>query len=177
MRTLKTSPKLGQRGLAAFIDYGFYFALTTAYIYAVGEQDEFGKYSVNGFPALLPIFLWVLYFPFIESFGGQTIGKRMVGIYVTKPNGADISFSDSFKRRFLDWIDLSFLGLVGLIVIKTTKKNQRLGDLWADTIVIGHEPSLCENCAEQVFLEPHEQRLGKFTCPYCAHKNEFSNVW
>lgn len=172
MKELQTSPNLGQRGFAAFIDYGLYFGLSYFYYYTFGEPNETGGYHMSGFAALLPFFFWFLYFPFIESFGGQTLGKRIVGIQVTKPNGSDITFTDSLKRRLLDWIDISFMGIPALIVIKTTKKHQRLGDLWADTIVIADHPVNCQDCHEQVYLEPHEQRMGKFTCPYCGHKNE-----
>ena len=40
------------------------------------------------------------------------------------------------KRHLLDPIDLLFYGIPAIITIKNTEKHQRLGDLWAKTIVI-----------------------------------------
>ena len=42
----------------------------------------------------------------------------------------------SFKRHLLDPIDMSMFGLIAIIIIKNTNYNQRLGDLWAKTIVV-----------------------------------------
>jgi len=36
----------------------------------------------------------------------------------------------------LDPIDMFFFGLIGIVTIKNTDKNQRLGDIWGNTIVV-----------------------------------------
>ncbi len=46
------------------------------------------------------------------------------------------TFGQSFKRHLLDPIDMFFFGLIGILTIKNSVKNQRLGDMWAKTIVM-----------------------------------------
>ena len=47
-----------------------------------------------------------------------------------------ITFSNAFKRRIIDIIDIFFYGIPALICICNTPKYQRLGDLFADTLVV-----------------------------------------
>jgi uncharacterized RDD family membrane protein YckC len=74
----------------------------------------------------------------LEQFFGQTLGNAIVNL---KPVGIQTNqkptLTQSFKRHLVAPIDLFVLfGLVGYLTIKNTDKNQRLGDLWAKTIVI-----------------------------------------
>lgn len=46
------------------------------------------------------------------------------------------TFEQSFKRHLLDPINMFFFGLNGILTIKNSEKNQRLGDMWAKTIVM-----------------------------------------
>ena len=43
---------------------------------------------------------------------------------------------DSIKRRICDWIDFALLGLPAFIIANNTSLRQRLGDLWAGTVVV-----------------------------------------
>lgn len=64
--------------------------------------------------------------------GGQSIGKRMVGIRVVSADtGAPCTFGQSFLRNLL----LAFLGPIDWIFI-FGERHQRLGDKAAGTIVI-----------------------------------------
>jgi uncharacterized RDD family membrane protein YckC len=64
--------------------------------------------------------------------GGQSFGKRMVGIRVVSvETGAPCTFGQSFLRNLL----LSFLGPIDWIFI-FGERRQRLGDKAAGTIVI-----------------------------------------
>lgn len=64
--------------------------------------------------------------------GGQSIGKRMVGIRVISADtGAPCTFGQSFLRNLL----LAFLGPIDWIFI-FGERRQRLGDKAAGTIVI-----------------------------------------
>ena len=64
--------------------------------------------------------------------GGQSVGKRMVGIRVVSADtGAPCTFGQSFLRNLL----LAFLGPIDWILIFGVR-HQRLGDKAAVTIVI-----------------------------------------
>ena len=64
--------------------------------------------------------------------GGQSVGKRMVGIRVVSADtGAPCTFGQSFLRNLL----LAFLGPIDWIFI-FGERHQRLGDKAAGTIVI-----------------------------------------
>lgn len=67
---------------------------------------------------------------------GQTPGKRVMKIRVVKIDGYQASFGDYLIRWVFRIIDVTFLGIVGLISAIATKNNQRLGDIAAGTAVI-----------------------------------------
>lgn len=88
------------------------------------------------------IFIGFLYFMVFEGpfMKGRTIGKIAVSIRVVdEKNKETISYTQSFIRNFLLIIDIMpyFLPyLLGLISALASKKNQRIGDMAAKTIVI-----------------------------------------
>jgi uncharacterized RDD family membrane protein YckC len=82
--------------------------------------------------------------------GGQTPAKRWNGLRVVMDGGQPIGFAASAVRNLLRLIDvwLTF-GIVGMVSIFVTERNQRLGDLAAGTIVVRepreqlrHEPAI-----------------------------------
>ncbi|MBU4502992.1 MAG: RDD family protein [Nanoarchaeota archaeon] len=68
---------------------------------------------------------------------GQTLGKKVMGIKVTTEDGKVPSYEKSAIRTLLRPIDGFLMYLPGTIVIFATKKDQRLGDIAAKTIVVG----------------------------------------
>jgi len=69
--------------------------------------------------------------------GGRTIGKRMSGLRVVRSSGRPVDLVASMIRnvlRLVDGMPLSYLPTIVSIVV--TRRNQRLGDLAADTVVI-----------------------------------------
>jgi uncharacterized RDD family membrane protein YckC len=69
--------------------------------------------------------------------GGRTPGKRWSGLRVVMAGGQPVGLGPSAVRNLLRLIDEWLtLGIVGFISIQATKRNQRLGDLAAGTIVI-----------------------------------------
>jgi uncharacterized RDD family membrane protein YckC len=68
---------------------------------------------------------------------GRTPGKRMSGLRVVRSGGRPVDVRASMIRnvlRLLDGIALSYLPT--MISILLTRRNQRIGDLAADTVVI-----------------------------------------
>jgi len=143
----KTKPNIGDRILAGIVDYIIIYGFTFFLIFTFGEPNDEGGYSLNGLPGLIPILFWGIMTVGLEQWFGATLGNSLVGL---KPvsirkstdnstfSGTDkkLTFGQSFKRHLLDPIDMFFFGLIGIITIKNTDKNQRLGDIWGNTIVV-----------------------------------------
>ena len=146
MADYKTKPLIGKRIIAGLIDYAIIYGFFIIFILIFGEQNETGEYSVNGIKSLVPVLFWVLMTIGIEQLMGETLGNSLVGLKpisikqnlnsTFKTSNTKPTFGQSFKRHLLDPIDMFFFGLIGILTIKNSEKNQRLGDMWAKTIVI-----------------------------------------
>lgn len=87
---------------------------------------------------LIPMLLYFLYNTFFEIWNsGQTPGKSVVNIKVVRLDGKDPEWSDVVLRALLQMVDSLFsAGVIGSLLIKTTAKSQRFGDMAANTTVI-----------------------------------------
>ena len=135
---IQTKLNLRKRAIAGFVDYSMIFAFDFVYLYIFGEPNEEGGYSMSGLPALVPVLFWCLMTVGLEQFNGATLGNTLVGLKPISIRGykQKLTLIQSFKRHLLDPIDMFFLGMIGIITIKNTERNQRLGDIWAQTIVV-----------------------------------------
>ncbi len=138
MTFIDTQPHLGRRIAAGVIDYSIIYIFLFIMILLLGVPAPDGSYVLEGFPVLIPIGFWLLMTVGLEITVGATIGNLILGLKAIPMSGQyrKLTFIESFKRHIMDPIDMFFFGLVGIIVIKNTEKNQRIGDLWAKTIVI-----------------------------------------
>ena len=127
---LRTEPNIGNRFVAGLVDYIIIYGFTFFLVYTIGEPNNEGGYSLNGLPGLIPIIFWLIMTVGLETGLGGTIGNSLVGLKAIPKNGTNrkLTFSESFKRHLLDPIDMFFFGLIGIITIKNTEKNQRVGD-------------------------------------------------
>jgi uncharacterized RDD family membrane protein YckC len=80
------------------------------------------------------------YFALFEAYWhGQTPGKRAMKLRVIKDSGRQITLFEALARNLVRVVDyLPGFYLVGVITMLCNKRNQRLGDLVAGTIVV-HE--------------------------------------
>lgn len=126
-----------KRFIAGLIDYALIFALMSFYIDAFGEPNGEGGLSVTGF-MVLPINLaWFILTIGFEQMFGSTLGNGIMNIKPMHHDGRNKpNLIQSIQRHLLDPIDMFFFGLVGYLNMKNSAKKQRLGDLWAKTIVI-----------------------------------------
>ena len=146
MTEFKTQPMIGKRIIAGLIDYTIIYGFLFIYIFAFGEQNETGGYSVSGILGLVPILFWAIMTIGIEQVMGETLGNSLVDLKpisikqdlnsTFKGSNVKPTFGQSFKRHLLDPIDMFLFGLVGILTIKNSDNNQRLGDMWANTIVV-----------------------------------------
>ncbi|MDL2141808.1 RDD family protein [Flavobacterium tructae] len=135
---IATKPNLKKRILAGIIDYVLMFGMLYIMFVYFGNRTSTG-YELHGLPLLITILIWCCYMIGFELKFDGTLGNLMFDLKVVSikdPNSTSLTFGQSFKRHLLDLLDIWFFGLLGILLIKNTKYNQRLGDLWAKTIVI-----------------------------------------
>jgi uncharacterized RDD family membrane protein YckC len=132
---------IGSRCAAQLIDYVF----QTIILVALAVVLRYGTGLGPGTSALSGAFWAVGFFGVFWGYdvafevlnSGRTPGKAMNGIRVVLESGAPVTFGTSAVRNVLRIIDiLPFAYLVGMTSIQVTRRNQRLGDLAAGTLVI-----------------------------------------
>jgi uncharacterized RDD family membrane protein YckC len=145
---------LGSRFVAILIDSvliaGFYLAvfLVLALVFssamaaggkAGDELDTAGKWVLAAFIFLNFLLVWGYFALFEGLWRGQTPGKRVMKLRVIKDSGRQITFFEALARNLLRFVDyLPGMYLVGVITMLCNKRNKRLGDLAAGTVVV-HE--------------------------------------
>ena len=150
---------LGSRFVAALLDaliVGAFFlaeVLVLVVIGAASSATPAGKLSEAAGKWFLAFVIFINfcivwgYFALFEAYWhGQTPGKRAMKVRVIKDSGRQITLFEALARNLMRVIDyLPSLYLVGVITMLCNKRNQRLGDLVAGTIVVHErldEPSL-----------------------------------
>ena len=136
LRRVEPKRYLKQRILATIIDYGIFFIVVVIYCVCLGTESSEGAYRIDGILALPIPIIWFLYFVVLEAVNHASPGHDICKLVVVKTDGGKIGFTDAVKRRILDIVDISFYGIPALICICNTPKFQRIGDLFADTIVV-----------------------------------------
>jgi uncharacterized RDD family membrane protein YckC len=137
---------LGSRGMALLIDS----LIQLGVVITVTVLDELlstdlARYWVTAgkWMTALIIFLFFClywgYFAIFEAFwNGQTPGKRQAKIRVITASGRPITVFEAIARNIMRAVDSQLGYVVGAIAIAVDKKNRRLGDMVAGTVVV-HE--------------------------------------
>ena len=138
---------IGSRFVAVLIDHliivvGFLLlGILSAFIFDSLQKHLglLGNWTLAVFIALNFLLYWG-YFTLFEAFWrGQTPGKHVMKLRVIKDSGRQITLFEAMSRNLLRIVDyLPSFYLVGVITMLCTKRNQRLGDLGAGTLVV-HE--------------------------------------
>jgi uncharacterized RDD family membrane protein YckC len=149
---------IGNRFLAVaidhFIQYLTIFTVAWAFLSLSGFgetlQREGGAYRLlQEMPkwsiAVLIVILFLVfsgYFIFFEwLWNGQTPGKRMMKLRVIREDGRPVTMWEAVARNLLRLFD-TFPGFfvpiysVGLIAVFMSRRDQRIGDLFAGTVVV-----------------------------------------
>ena len=104
--------------------------------------------------------IYVGYFVFFEVVGqGQTPGKRRAKIRVIGDDGRQIKLQQSTLRALLRPVDDMFF--LGVFLIVFTKKEKRLGDWLAGTIVV-QEEAMINSATEALSLSSEAESLANF---------------
>jgi uncharacterized RDD family membrane protein YckC len=93
--------------------------------------------------AVVILFYFVLYWGYYTLFeafwNGQTPGKKLCKLRVIRDSGRQITFFESLTRNLIRIVDaLPSFYAVGIIVMLSNRRNKRLGDFAAGTLVV-HE--------------------------------------
>ncbi|NAS29561.1 RDD family protein [Flavobacteriaceae bacterium R38] len=127
----------GLRAIATIIDYIIIWSFFIIYIYEFGELQEDGSYSASGLKGLAPFIFWFLYLPISEWKFKTTLGHWTVGLEIISENQDELTLWRTIKRRIVDPIDIHWcFGLLAFIIVTSTDKKQRLGDILAKTLVV-----------------------------------------
>tara|TARA_R110002096_G_scaffold149779_1_gene311337 strand:+ start:294 stop:833 length:540 start_codon:yes stop_codon:yes gene_type:complete len=135
-----------KRALAGLLDYILYFSLFYASCEIFGEKSPTGGFKGNHLMFFF-VGIWLLLMVVTEIIFESTLGNYLLGLKAVRKNGEKMNFWQPLVRHCTDLIDMWPFGLVGILTIKFTKKNQRLGDIIAETIVV--ERNKTENNALQ----------------------------
>lgn len=154
---------IGRRLLAFVVDNIIKFAYIYIVLefYSVNYSGrDFWSIEAMDIIIFLPVTFYSLYSEILLN--GQTLGKKLLKLKVVTIDGYKPDITDFIMRWFLRLVDFNFFSLVfiyiaalglqenfgllfsafifgklvGFITILTTKHNQRIGDLAANTIVI-----------------------------------------
>lgn len=149
---------IGNRFLAAAIDHFIQFLTIFVVLWAVlsfagaldNLKDSGGAATVlSEMPkwtlAVLTIVLFLLFAGYFIVFewlwNGQTPGKRLMKLRVIREDGRPITLWEALARNFLRIFD-TFPGFVipiysvGLIAVFASRRDQRIGDIFAGTVVV-----------------------------------------
>jgi len=102
--------------------------------------DTAGKWFV-AFVILINFLVFWGYFTLFEAlWRGQTPGKRLMKLRVIKDSGRQITFFESLARNLIRFLELFIPGLylTAVVTMLCNRRNKRLGDFAAGTIVV-HE--------------------------------------
>jgi uncharacterized RDD family membrane protein YckC len=119
-------------GIFLFIGLAVFSGLMMQGRFGVEGEEPFPWYLWLAFSLATFVYFWVC-----EARWSQTIGKRLFGLRAVRTDGTRVGYGAAFVRTALRVVDyLPFAYLVAAITVKTTRRNQRLGDLAADTVVV-----------------------------------------
>ena len=103
--------------------------------------EGMNRYFVFG---LMPVFGFILYQLLCEVLrDGQSFGKSVMSVKVIRLDGKEPGLSDYLLRAAFHLVDsILCLGVLAALLIGSSPKRQRIGDLTANTTVIRTLPNL-----------------------------------
>jgi uncharacterized RDD family membrane protein YckC len=162
-----------KRLLAYAIDYGILiiYLFSMKFLLYGGFSLRFDRnIGLDILVISLPMLLYSLFFELWMN--GQTIGKKIMGIRVISIEGGEPTLGQFIMRwitKFYEWPFLfgfiyftfgslmvytfitALLGIVVVVIIAISAKNQRLGDIIAGTVVVNTKTKLSVN--DTVFMQ------------------------
>lgn len=146
---------IGPRALAHFIDLLLLIFATIAVSIGVGFLGALSAGLASFVSSLVTAFAFFIYFIAFEgAAGGQTPGKRALGIRVIHADGTPLTWRGAIIRNVIRVGDLLPPPyLAGFLTMFLNERSQRLGDLFANTVV-------CRVSEAQQGFTPAPHRAG-----------------
>jgi uncharacterized RDD family membrane protein YckC len=138
---------VGSRCAAALIDYVLQTIILVALLLVLGYGAGVSPGASAVSEAVWALGFFFVFWGYDVAFevlnSGRTPGKALNGLRVVRESGAPVTFGTSAVRNVIRIIDiLPGTYLVGMTAILVTRRNQRLGDLAAGTLVLREPRSL-----------------------------------
>jgi len=137
---------IGSRFLALLIDSLIQFAVVILVsigfaVLAPAMRTAFAGLSGNWFVAAVIAFYFLLYYGYYAIFeilwNGQTPGKRIIHIRVVKDSGRPLTATETIGRNLMRIVDsLPGFYAIGVLAAVLNKRNKRLGDMIAGSLVV-----------------------------------------
>ena len=158
---------MGSRMLAGLVDFTTQGLLALAYFLAASAAGLDGGLMAAGWAitGFLLVFGYDVGFEVLAH--GRTPGKRIVGLRVMRAGGEPVNLLTSAIRNVLRLVDILPMAYgVGVVVLFVTKRNQRLGDLVAGTVVVrerlgGRGDDAGETVSVQRLVQRHEELASR----------------
>ena len=192
-----TAASVGDRIIGQILD----MLVQLAYIISVSYLLDYTGFSDNldfkdswsTRAVYIMIFSPVIIYSLLQEslWEGRTIGKKIMKIKVIKIDGYQAGFGDYLIRWLFRTVDVLIgSGIIGLIVIATSKKSQRLGDIAAGTAVISLKNKININHTilqelhedyvpiypEVIKLSDNDMRIIKDTFETCLQSKDFVTI-
>jgi len=134
-------PGVWRRGIALALDVMFlslfFFPITFWYSGKWLMRYEDHLWGILDPICLVFLFIIFAYFILMEAYAGWTVGKRILSMKVTDAAGNKITLGQSLIRNLLRLVDgLPALNILGIALIATSPRGQRLGDRMARSYAI-----------------------------------------
>ena len=130
---------IGERVLAALIDYGLYVVWFIAWAMLNSAYDFAPQGRAGQVLMLLPTTFYMLACEVF--FNGQSLGKKALHLRVVRLDGTRAGLGDYLLRWLLRPLEiLMTLGVLAFITLLLNGRGQRLGDMAAGTGVISLKP-------------------------------------
>jgi uncharacterized RDD family membrane protein YckC len=131
----------------------------------VGLNIFAGSETAVGVFSIVLVILFMFYSLAFEVFNnGQSIGKMAMRIQVIKTAGGHATFSDYVARWVFRMIDIYFsFGGIASILIASSSKSQRIGDIVANTAVVKLVPKMNLNLKDILTIHSQDSYKPVYT--------------
>lgn len=147
---------LRERALAFFLDLVI-LVISLSILLAIGSVILVSSPTTYVVFTIAVVCIFIFYSLAMEIWNkGRSLGKMALGIQVIKVVGGRATFSDYTARWVFRLIDIYFsFGAIASILVVSSVKAQRIGDVVANTAVVKVKPSMDLNLTDLLVI--HEK--------------------
>lgn len=127
---------------------------------------------------IIYILIFFFYTPVMESLNnGQSLGKMAFKIKVVRLDGGELNTTDILTRWMFRMVDIYFsAGSVAAMLVSSTEKGQRLGDLMANTTVIRLQPRMAMGLNDVMKIQSLANYTPKYPDARKIHEDDMLTV-